>query len=78
MGNVRFGSSNTSECFQQNIEIPFFNYYLKGKGSDAGIAEANIFITGENQWNKLDQWPPKISNEQILICKAMESFDGSQ
>ena len=58
LGNVRFGS-NTSDYFQQNIEIPFFNYYLKGKGSDAGIAEANIFFTGENNWKKLDQWPPK-------------------
>ena len=58
LGNVRFGS-NTSDYFQQNIEIPFFNYYLKGKGSDAGIAEANIFFTGEKNWKKLDQWPPK-------------------
>ena len=57
LGNVRFGS-NTSDYYQQNIEIPFFNYYLKGKGSVAQIAEANIFISGENSWKKFDTWPP--------------------
>ena len=31
LGNVHFGS-NTSLWYQQMIEIPFFNYYLKGQG----------------------------------------------
>ncbi|MET0393875.1 MAG: CocE/NonD family hydrolase, partial [Chitinophagaceae bacterium] len=57
LGNVRFGS-NTSTWYQNNIEIPFFNYYLKGKGSDPALAEATIFFSGENQWKKLAQWPP--------------------
>jgi putative CocE/NonD family hydrolase len=30
LGNIYFGS-NTSIWYQQNIEIPFFNYFLKGK-----------------------------------------------
>jgi len=58
LGNIKFGS-NTSFWYQNNIEIPFFNYYLKGKGDVPNIAEATIFFTGENQWKKLDQWPPK-------------------
>lgn len=58
MGNVRFGS-NTSEYYQQNIEIPFFNYHLKGIGNLDNLAEANIFFTGENNWKKFDQWPAK-------------------
>jgi uncharacterized protein len=57
LGNVKFGS-NTSIWYQNNIEIPFFNYYLKGKGDKPEIPEATIFFTGENQWRKLDQWPP--------------------
>ena len=32
LGNVRFGKK-TSEYYQQNIEIPFFNFYLKLKGT---------------------------------------------
>jgi putative CocE/NonD family hydrolase len=57
LGNVEF-ESNTSEWFGENIEVPFFNYYLKGKGSIDKINEANIFFTGENTWHQLPAWPP--------------------
>ena len=58
LGNVRF-ESNTAAYFQQNIEVPFFNFYLNGKGSADAIAEANIFFSGENNWKKLAAWPPQ-------------------
>ena len=58
MGNVRFGSK-TSEYYQKNIEIPFFEFYLRLKGTVHDIAEANIFFTGENKWRRLETWPPK-------------------
>ena len=57
MGNIKFGS-NTSIWYQNNVEIPFFNYYLKSKGDDPKIAEATIFFSGANEWKKLEQWPP--------------------
>lgn len=67
LGNARF-LSNTSEYFQNNIEVPFFNYYLKNKGSVSDIAEANIFFTGENKWKKLSQWPPiEVENRAVFI-----------
>jgi len=55
MGNIKFGS-NTSIRFQNDIEIPFFNFYLKGR-KDPDLAKATIFFTGENKWRKFDQWP---------------------
>jgi hypothetical protein len=58
MGNIRFGS-RTSEYYQQHIEIPFFNFYLKLKGTVSDIAEANIFFSGANEWKKFQQWPPQ-------------------
>ncbi len=58
LGNVQFGS-NTSLWFQKNREIPFFNYYLKGKGSLDSMAKATVFFTGENQWHEFKQWPPE-------------------
>jgi putative CocE/NonD family hydrolase len=58
LGNVRFGSK-TSNYFQENIEIPFFNYHLKGKGNLDQLAEASVFFTGENAWRSLASWPPK-------------------
>jgi putative CocE/NonD family hydrolase len=57
LGNIQFGS-NTTEWYQKNIELPFFNYYLKGEGSPDSIAEATVFFTGENKWHRLKQWPP--------------------
>jgi hypothetical protein len=69
LGNVRFGS-NTSAYFQDSIEIPFFNYYLLGNGNNANFSEANIFFTGENNWKKLDTWPPKNVEEQNLYLGA--------
>src|SRR5580704_2167159 len=58
LGNVLFGS-NTSVWFQQNREIPFFNYYLKGKGNLDGIPKATVFFTGENKWHEFNKWPPQ-------------------
>jgi predicted acyl esterase len=65
----RFGN-NTSEFFRKNIEVPFFNYYLKGKGNVDDIAEANIFFTGENNWKKMSQWPPQNVAYQSLLIQA--------
>lgn len=55
-GDIQFGQE-TSTYYQENLELPFFKFYLKGEGSFNG-AEANIFITGSNQWKKFDTWPP--------------------
>ena len=67
LGNVRFGSK-TSDFYQQTIEIPFFNYYLKGKGSAEQIAEASIFISGLNEWRKFGSWPPNgVDNKPIYL-----------
>jgi putative CocE/NonD family hydrolase len=48
------------------IEIPFFNYFLKGKGDVSRFAEATIFLTGENQWREFDQWPPAGKVDKVL------------
>ncbi|MGC4038802.1 MAG: CocE/NonD family hydrolase [Chitinophagaceae bacterium] len=54
LGNVRFGT-NTAQYYQ-DMEVPFFNYYLKGKGSDE-LPKATIFFSGENKWRSFDEWP---------------------
>lgn len=68
-GNIQFGS-NTSEYFQQNFELPFFNYFLKGKGDISKIAEANIFITGENEWKTFTQWPPENKTDKEMYFQS--------
>jgi putative CocE/NonD family hydrolase len=57
LGDIDWGSE-TSVWFQQNVQLPFFNYYLKGKGEPLNT-EAIVFETGANVWHRLDHWPPK-------------------
>ena len=68
LGNIRFGS-NTAEYYANNIEIPFFNYYLKGKGPAPDIAEATIFFSGENKWKQLPKWPPANMEAQPIYLQ---------
>ena len=56
LGHIKFGS-NTSEWYVDNVELPFFEYYLKGRGDSNKIKEATIFFTGENTWKQLEKWP---------------------
>ena len=65
---LRF-DSNTSEYFRTNIQFPFFNYYLKDKGN-LNIPEAQVFITGSNQWRSFDTWPPKEAEVRNLYFHA--------
>lgn len=58
LGNIWF-EQKTSSWYRSQIELPFFEYYLNGKGNADQIKEATIFITGENKWQQFDTWPPK-------------------
>ena len=73
LGNIQF-ESNTSDYFQKNFEIPFFQYYLKGKGNINEMAEANIFFTGENKWRKFDSWPAAAVENKKLFIAANEKL----
>ncbi|WP_207515761.1 CocE/NonD family hydrolase [Longitalea luteola] len=68
LGNVQFGS-NTSIWYQNTIEIPFFNYYLKGKGNRPRIAEATVFFTGANEWKHCEVWPPADKKDQPIYLQ---------
>jgi putative CocE/NonD family hydrolase len=57
LGNIDFGT-DTAAFFQENIELPFFNQHLKGKGAHE-LPEAYVFETGLNRWRKFDHWPPR-------------------
>ena len=57
LGEISFGSK-TGEFYIKNIELPFFNYHLKGKGR-LDLPEAYTFETGSNVWRKYNKWPPE-------------------
>jgi uncharacterized protein len=61
-----FPFSGTRVYFQEKIELPFFNYYLKGKGP-LELPEAVIFETGSDQWRSYGTWPPAEAKEKKLF-----------
>ncbi len=67
-GDIRFGEQ-TSLTYQEKFELPFFEYYLKGKG-DFKSSEATIYFTGSNEWKSFDQWPAKDASLQELFLTA--------
>ena len=67
LGNIEFGS-RTGHWYQNNVEIPFFNYHLKGKGIDT-LPEATIYITGKNEWKSYTKWPPAGSSEKAIYLQ---------
>ncbi len=56
LGCIAF-DTKTSLHFQREIQFPFFEHHLKEQGTwDA--TEANVFLTGANEWRTYDSWPP--------------------
>ena len=56
LGNLDF-AIKTGEFFRENIQFPFFMEYLKDK--PARLPEAWMFLTGINEFRRLDAWPPR-------------------
>jgi putative CocE/NonD family hydrolase len=67
LGDVQF-NAKTSEYFRANIQFPFFEHYLKGKG--AAQPKAVVFETGTNVWRRFDAWPPKAATPKTLYFHA--------
>jgi putative CocE/NonD family hydrolase len=64
LGSVQFGGK-TSVFYRENIELPFFNHYLKDKG-ELKLPDAYVFETGSNRWKTYDVWPPRNARVQNL------------
>jgi putative CocE/NonD family hydrolase len=76
LGNIKFGSP-TGRHFRENIQAPWFAYYLKDKGKPPDF-EALTFETGANAWRTWEDWPPESrTGEKNLYFRAAGrlSFD---
>ncbi|MBL8193858.1 MAG: CocE/NonD family hydrolase [Blastocatellia bacterium] len=62
-------ASKTSLFYRENIELPFFNFYLKDKGN-AKLPEAYVFETGSNSWKTYEHWPPKNVETKSVYLQA--------
>jgi uncharacterized protein len=67
LGDVPF-NSKTSVYFRANVQFPFFEFYLKGKGT--AQPKAVVFETGTNLWRSFDTWPPKAAQPRTLYFHA--------
>jgi len=58
IGLIPFGGHETAREFRENIEAPFFRYYLHGEGEKPAW-QASTFQSGSNIWRTYAAWPPK-------------------
>ncbi len=72
IGLIPFGGHETSREFRENIEAPFFRYYLHDKGQKPQW-QASTFQSGSNAWHTYPVWPPKEAKVTNLYLHA----DGS-
>ena len=63
LGNLSF-RSDTAFHFRQNILIPFFNDLLKHEKKVPDINKVTVFVTGTNNWQTHDCWPPATERNQ--------------
>ena len=68
LGDVSF-NAKTAEFFRKEIELPFFEFHLKGKG-ELKHPEAWVFETGTNLWRKHATWPPGNATQKSLYFHA--------
>ncbi len=70
LGNVFFTDNPPpSKFYREEIELKFFNYYLKDKGKPE-FPEAYLFETGTNQWRAFNEWPPKNSKKNKMFLHS--------
>lgn len=65
LGRVQFHQP-TSEQFQKDVLLPFFEQHLREVTPKAPIAKATVFETGTNVWRRYDAWPPKEAQPRAL------------
>jgi uncharacterized protein len=58
IGIIPFGGHETAREFRENIQAPFFRYYLHGQGGKPAW-QATTFQSGSNTWRTYPAWPPK-------------------
>jgi uncharacterized protein len=56
LGRIDFGS-DTSEYFRQEVQAPWFAYWLKSEGK-LPFSKALTFQSGSNKWVAYSEWPP--------------------
>src|SRR5437016_8264574 len=75
IGLVTFGGHDTALEFREQIEAPWFRYWLHGKGEKFPW-KASTFQTGSNTWKTYAAWPPPSEARRLYLHPdGVLSFD---
>jgi putative CocE/NonD family hydrolase len=69
IGLIPFGGHETAREYRENIEAPFFRYYLHGRGAKPSW-KVTTFQSGANRWRTYSAWPPKETKLTSLYLHA--------
>jgi hypothetical protein len=69
IGLISFGGHETAREFREQIEAPFFRYYLHAQGEKPAW-QASTFQSGSNTWHTYAVWPPKEAKLTKLYLHA--------
>ena len=69
LGTAYF-TEKTGKWYRENLELPFFNHFLKDKGDISKIKEVNLFDTGTHQWRAFENYEPTGGVDTALYLTA--------
>jgi uncharacterized protein len=69
LGTAYF-TQKTGDYYRQNMELQFFNHFLKDKGDISAIKEVNLFDTGIHEWRSFNAYNPTVTTETTLYLTA--------
>ncbi|HYJ90582.1 MAG TPA: CocE/NonD family hydrolase [Pyrinomonadaceae bacterium] len=69
LGTAYF-EQKTGDYFRKNMQLQFFNHFLKDKGDISAIHEVNLFDTGSHEWRSFDNYSPTNAKDTALYLTA--------
>jgi uncharacterized protein len=65
LGTAYF-TQKTGAWYRENLELPFFNHFLKDKGDISKLKEVNLFDTGAHEWRTFENYEPTDGKDTAL------------
>ncbi len=69
LGTAHF-TQKTGEWYRANLEVPFFNHFLKDKGDISKLKEVNLYDTGSHEWRSYNNYEPTTGTDTALYLTA--------
>ena len=63
--------TDTTADFRQNVQLPFFNQYLREGAPKADTPPVYIYNTGEDHWDRFEKWPLSCESGCADTSKAL-------